>query len=578
LKHSDDGTDFLAQWNSCYTHISTQASTASNDLQFEEGYCATNGIDARNNNGIALDNWTLFTFVYNRDTPYVTAYVDSSKVFWTAFTDNGDSTFYGNYDILTANASSDRRMGILGPMWSIDTDIDGFDGVADEFTVYAGAMSANWISTYYNMTNNNAAWWSVAAEQADTAVVVTDITCGTEGTVIVEGGSNVITGANMGTYTIDIDFFGDNIDNGNNANTIDEVADPNTWHTGFSTDVQPPLIDSSVFWSAPNSIDSSIDRTLSPSNHQRVVQYYKEAGFDKIYATWMVLWSPQSIGTFCQWKHWYMGTTDHHSTCGSVTSTSRYTMSGGTASIGEFQSGFVCCTNGCELLTSECCSGRYCYSELVPEPFYESESPPSGWWYKYHNHAGDVTYKSNHPGQNQWTKIELYADASTPGAFDGRWEYYLTIDGATRHHVDTWTNLMTFNDLCSYGDSERGPWQYFGVQGYQDDNGGTGQEVVDLHYDDIYIQFGHQARVELGNASTWAACTRREPQVATAWTDASITYTTNLGAFGNSGTAATLYVYVIGPDGEPLDTTGLTVTTLGKGRGHNHRGKTQIQY
>jgi len=74
--------------------------------------------------------------------------------------------------------------------------------------------------------------------------------------------------------------------------------------------------------------------------------------------------------------------------------------------------------------------------------------------------------------------------------------------------------------------------------------------------------------VSSATPSTWAACTQREPQVATAWGDGEIGFTANLGKWGNDKfPRRTLYVYVIGADGAPLDTSGLAVQQGAGGRG-----------
>ena len=69
-----------------------------------------------------------------------------------------------------------------------------------------------------------------------------------------------------------------------------------------------------------------------------------------------------------------------------------------------------------------------------------------------------------------------------------------------------------------------------------------------LHHDfgQVYIDVT-RARVEIGNASTFAACTHREIQIPTAWADDGITITVNQGTFDEE----TAYVFVVDPDGIP---------------------------
>ncbi len=85
----------------------------------------------------------------------------------------------------------------------------------------------------------------------------------------------------------------------------------------------------------------------------------------------------------------------------------------------------------------------------------------------------------------------------------------------------------------------------------------TGGDEYD--YDDVYIDFT-QARVEIGNASTWSACTRREIQIPTTWTSNSITVNVNQGSFMNGSTA---YLYVVDSNGN-VNANGYPITISGQ--------------
>jgi hypothetical protein len=71
-----------------------------------------------------------------------------------------------------------------------------------------------------------------------------------------------------------------------------------------------------------------------------------------------------------------------------------------------------------------------------------------------------------------------------------------------------------------------------------------------FNYDDIYIDFT-SARVELGNASTWSASTKKEVQLATKWADGSISVEVNTGEFNNGDT---VYLYVVDSSGHANST------------------------
>jgi len=84
-------------------------------------------------------------------------------------------------------------------------------------------------------------------------------------------------------------------------------------------------------------------------------------------------------------------------------------------------------------------------------------------------------------------------------------------------------------------------------------------DTAKVWFDDLYIATT-QARVEMGNASSWAACTHREIQIPTAWSDNSITITVNQGSF-QDGDAA--YLFVV--DAEGNVSNGYPITIGGGG-------------
>jgi hypothetical protein len=83
-----------------------------------------------------------------------------------------------------------------------------------------------------------------------------------------------------------------------------------------------------------------------------------------------------------------------------------------------------------------------------------------------------------------------------------------------------------------------------------------------VYYDDIYVQTGTQARVELCAESTWAGKKHCEIQVPSDWSDNSVTLAANQGSFTNGQQA---YLYVIDSSGA-LNSSGYPVT-IGSGGG-----------
>lgn len=140
------------------------------------------------------------------------------------------------------------------------------------------------------------------------------------------------------------------------------------------------------------------------------------------------------------------------------------------------------------------------------------------------------------PSANQWTRIEIYAEESTNDVADGlvHFNQQTTTDGAFTE--DNLNNIKT----RSSGNS----WHSVIYENYLEvRNNGTVKYTHD--YDDIYIA-NSRARVEIGNAPTWKACTHREIQIPAQWSDNSITVTTNEGSFQECNR---YYLYVVDKDG-----------------------------
>jgi hypothetical protein len=65
------------------------------------------------------------------------------------------------------------------------------------------------------------------------------------------------------------------------------------------------------------------------------------------------------------------------------------------------------------------------------------------------------------------------------------------------------------------------------------------------YWDNVYID-NTPARVELGDAATYAACTHREIQIPSSWSASQVAVTFNQGTFGSGETA---YLYVVTASG-----------------------------
>ena len=101
-------------------------------------------------------------------------------------------------------------------------------------------------------------------------------------------------------------------------------------------------------------------------------------------------------------------------------------------------------------------------------------------------------------------------------------------------------------------------WRHFVFENYWGNIGaGGGNGTLEkMYFDDIFIQFNTRARVEIGDASTWANCTHREIQPALTWSDTGITGPFNQGSFK---TGDTVYIFVVDEDGIPSDGYPVTI-------------------
>lgn len=131
----------------------------------------------------------------------------------------------------------------------------------------------------------------------------------------------------------------------------------------------------------------------------------------------------------------------------------------------------------------------------------------------------------------KWMHVQLVYQESTPGGSDG----------TIRHAIDSVTAglnsgaVMTRKAAASFDQIRLGHyWDRAAVDACASNGGAR------VYIDDVYVDTSW-ARVELGNASTYATSTHREIQVPTAWSSGSVSVKFNPGTFA-AGTTAYLYV------------------------------------
>lgn len=169
----------------------------------------------------------------------------------------------------------------------------------------------------------------------------------------------------------------------------------------------------------------------------------------------------------------------------------------------------------------------------------------SDYPYLFYNDGNTSTY-FNAPDQsltdaplNTWWHLQMYEKLSTIGGTDGE-----VFGNAVGYHLEEFT-----------GENNRSTdFSLTGIfMGLAVDSCDVVTRVI--YADDVYID-RTQARVELGNASTYSACTHREMQIPSAWSTSSVDVTVNTGTFATDDVA---YLYVVDETGA-VNSTGYEVT------------------
>ena len=196
---------------------------------------------------------------------------------------------------------------------------------------------------------------------------------------------------------------------------------------------------------------------------------------------------------------------------------------------------------------------------------YENWYNPDGstYWH-YYEHAGTPAYN---PGSmsigmkpGEWVQMQWeYDDSSGVGVADGAIRLTNLFPTSNDRSYNAGDNYIL--RTSTYPNPTSTP-----KFGYMVTNAAAGHGVTS-YWDDIYIDNGW-SRVELGNASTYDACTHREMQIPTRWDSSGdyIEITVNAGAFAadenvylyvvdDNGDASLGYPVTIGPSGGTEDTT-----------------------
>lgn len=150
-----------------------------------------------------------------------------------------------------------------------------------------------------------------------------------------------------------------------------------------------------------------------------------------------------------------------------------------------------------------------------------------------------------------WVHLQAYFKESSPSAADGT--AMLWIDGVLQAsqvgNFRTRTSSATFWNTVFLGN----------YLGHEADANCPAYGDAYTYWDDVYLDIT-QARVEIGDASTYAASRHREIQIPSAWSATSISVKLHAGSFPD---LTTLYLYVVTEAGV-VNATGYQLSATGE--------------
>ena len=335
---------------------------------------------------------------------------------------------------------------------------------------------------------------------------------------LVGGVPITIVGSRFGAHALGIEWLGAHIEQSSPGSVLSKAGwVAQTDGGGFTA----PRYASAKAHSGRKSILCRIRDADNPATGKWASGfYYDTAGaIDKIYVTWWVRFEKGS--EFGQWKKWRLSPTT------SVSDTNPQIMQ----SDWYNNDGSMC--------------QAYVWNWVKNDTFWYPKGDGERWIT-----ANDVV------PVNSWVRLEYYFEEnSAMDARDGTLRYFIHRQSEPVRTVKDYVgNLKTRSAGATYDFHRYVHFQnYWGNQ----KEGETGN--ASIYLDDIFVQKGTQARVEIGDSPDWSACTHREIQVPSAWSDGSIKITVNQGSFQAGDTA---YLFVVDSDGN-VNSTGFPIV-IGK--------------
>lgn len=325
------------------------------------------------------------------------------------------------------------------------------------------------------------------------------------------------------------------IETGAKGRGFEAVPKASGWDVGASS--IPAVLTDERAHSGRQSLLARIVR--SDGYWQSVLRYTHRERFERLYVSFWI-WFDPIVGRPSgaqQWKWWRVndrGTVDPND-CAEIYFGSRWT--GDTPVESQV---YLWCLKGCEW-PAMC----RCYEGIVDRvrggPICD---PCEG---RYLGACDERPLAPRLPRPRTWCRVEIELRAGGLDESDGALRMTMQPIGERKTVVVDWEGLRTHDSGCCQDESD--PWRHFLLQNYWDDDGqGFAGSRADFFYDDIFLQVGGGARVELGDAPRYEDCTQLEVQRPSRWTDGEIVFEFNPGGFED---AQRLYLHVIDAAGRP---------------------------
>ncbi len=419
---------------------------------------------------------------------------------WTASTDNVGVTQY----LIERSVSNSNDFSSLLTV-STNSHIDS--GLTNNTTYYYRVRAQD-------AAGNNSSYSNVSSVTVGTVATTNPSISSVSGTLS-SGQTVTISGSNFGSKSQANPLIWDNFEDGINNATIrntNPVIGPawNVWTNG--TD---PVYTSTN--NRANSARSALFDFSGSTGYTKFLQYYTTA--DSAYFTFWWRYNKTSNQWSANIKPWDEFGTGTSGICPSIYSGFGSPLVGD----GYLRASVTDCGGG---------TGQQLNSNMFD-------------WLSYDSPIDEI--------QGQWVRMEMYVkQSSAPNVADGIYKMWVHKPDGEGITLDiSSNNVITRNTM-----DEWYQWWLLGAYHTMDDRSplATGQ----VFGDDVYFDTT-QARVELGNAATWSANTRREIQIPSTWSNGSLSFTANAGVFTAGQTA---YLYVVDANGN-VNANGYPVTISG---------------